>query len=143
MKLAQAEIQYKEYLSKNKMFFTKERALILQAVLNQEGHFSVDELDFEMQKSDKKASRATLYRSINNLVDAGILIEADFGHGHIHYEIAGSAPHEHLVCNECGKVTEVKSPKILNAIESLSEEYDFAFVSHKSTIFGICKKCQG
>ena len=142
MKLALAEKQLKEYLSNQKMFFTKERALILKAVLKQSGHFSVDELDYEMQKGDKKASRATLYRSISNLVDAGILVEADFGHGHIHYELAGSAPHEHLVCNDCGKAYEVNSPKILDAVKALSKEHDFEVASHKTTIFGICKKCQ-
>lgn len=142
MNFQEAEKKFKTYLSKQNMFYTKERALILNAVLHQSGHFSVDELDFAMQKGEKKASRATLYRSISNLVDAGILLEADFGHGHVHYELADSTPHEHMVCKECGKIFEVNNPKLLKAIESIALENKFLVNSHKTVIFGTCHTCQ-
>src|SRR3954466_6288425 len=86
--LPEARGIYSEFLKKNKMFFTKERAQLLDFIFDQKGHFSADELMFEMQKQraaaagDVKVSRATLYRSLSQMVDAGILSESDFGHGH-------------------------------------------------------------
>ena len=65
---------YTDYLKKNKMFFTKERAQLLEFIFAQKGHFSADELMFEMQKEEIKVSRATLYRSLSQLVDAYQLV---------------------------------------------------------------------
>ena len=94
----QAESLYKDFLARNKMFYTKERVTILEAVMGRDDHFSVDELLYDMQSKKLRVSRATLYRALSQLVDANILVEADFGHGHIHYELVGAEPHEHLVC---------------------------------------------
>jgi Fur family ferric uptake transcriptional regulator len=133
---------YRDYLARQdqKMFYTKERAIILEAVLQQEGHFSVDELLFDMQKKTMRVSRATLYRSLSQLAAAGILTEADFGHGHTHYELLGDEPHEHLVCRECGKVFEVVSEELNQAIKNLAASQGFVVQTHRTQIFGTCIK---
>src|SRR5690606_32944450 len=97
-RLATARNRYAEFLKRNKMFLTKERTALLEFIFAQEGHFSADELLYEMQRTGLKASRATLYRTLSQLVEAGVLSESDFGHGHTHYEInLGDRPHAHLV----------------------------------------------
>lgn len=138
----EAQRRYGDFLDRNKMFFTKERVLIVEAVFLMEGHFSADELLFEMQKRGMRVSRATLYRSLSQLVDCGVLVEADFGHGHTHYELLGSEPHEHLVCQTCGKVVEVVSSEINTAIANLAKEQGFRLVSHRTYIAGVCPECQ-
>ena len=138
--LSEARIVYAEYLKKNKMFFTKERTQLLDFIFDQEGHFSVDELIFEMQKRNVKVSRATLYRSLNQMVDAGILSESDFGHGHTHYEIdLGSKPHVHLICSVSGDVREVHSQKLETALEELAKKEGFKVKRYKIQLFGISK----
>ncbi len=132
--------QYRAYLIRNKMFFTKERSMILEAVLDREDHFSVDELLYDMQSQKLRVSRATLYRALSQLVDAAILVEADFGHGHTHYERVGAEPHEHLVCVKCGKVKEVFSPDLNALIHQLAINEGFKFVSQKTQVFVECPK---
>ncbi|MBW8889678.1 MAG: transcriptional repressor [Fibrobacteres bacterium] len=131
---------YSDFLKKNKMFFTKERTRLLDFILGQEGHFSADELLFGMQKADLKVSRATLYRSLSQLVEAGILSESDFGHGHTHYEIAlGSKPHVHLICTDSGDVREVYSQKLEDALNDLARKEGFKIKRYKIQVFGVSK----
>ena len=134
---------YNQYLVKNKMFYTKERATILDTILQRDDHFSVDELIFDMQKDDVKISRATLYRSLSQLAEAGILEEADFGHGHMHYELASDGdPHYHLICTECQAVEEVESRDLIEAVDSMCKKKKFKPTRHKLQIFGLCKTCK-
>jgi Fur family ferric uptake transcriptional regulator len=137
-----AEEIYKQFLQRNKMFYTRERAVILETVMSRSDHFSVDELLFSMQKDKLRVSRATLYRSLSQLADAGILIEADFGHGHMHYEVMGGEPHEHLVCTKCSSVTEVVSPDFIKSLQDLAAQEHFQLSSHKTQVFGVCADCQ-
>lgn len=138
--LPEAHGLYSDFLKKNKMFFTKERTRLLDFILGQEGHFSADELLFAMQKVDLKVSRATLYRSLSQLVEAGILSESDFGHGHTHYEIAlGSKPHVHLICTDSGDVREVYSQKLEDALNDLARKEGFKIKRYKIQVFGISK----
>ena len=133
-----ARESYREYLIRNRMFFTKERNVILEAVLNRDDHFSVDELLYDMQSQQLRVSRATLYRALSQLVDAGILVEADFGHGHIHYERVGGEPHEHLICVKCGKVREVQSPDLIQLVHDLAQNEGLKYVNQKTQIFVEC-----
>jgi Fur family ferric uptake transcriptional regulator len=141
--LPAARSLYTEYLKKNKMFFTKERARLLEFIFAQKGHFSADELMFEMQKEEIKVSRATLYRSLSQLVDAGILSESDFGHGHTHYEITlGAKPHVHLVCTDTGEVREVHSKKLEDALSELARREGFKIKRYKIQVFGVSKRAR-
>ena len=138
--LPEARDLYAEFLKKNKMFFTKERAQLLDFIFEQQGHFSADELMFEMQKSNVKVSRATLYRSLSQMVEAGILSESDFGHGHTHYEIAiGSKPHVHLICTDSGDVKEVHSQRLEDALNDLARKEGFKIKRYKIQVFGVSK----
>ncbi len=139
--LQEAKAVYSEYLKNNKMFFTKERTDLLHFIFDQKGHFSADELVFEMKKENIKVSRATLYRSLNQLVDAGILSESDFGHGHTHYEITlGTKPHVHLICTDTGDVREVQSQKLELALNALAKKEGFKIKRFKIQLFGLSKK---
>lgn len=143
MNFEEAERKYKSFLSERRMFYTRERALIFRVVFARRDHFSVDDLMFHMQNEGLKVSRATLYRSLANLAEADILVEADFGHGHIHYERAGSkAQHEHLVCSGCGRVVEVRSPELTEAIQKIVASEGFDLISHRLQISGKCKECR-
>jgi Fur family ferric uptake transcriptional regulator len=138
--LPEARGIYSEFLKKNKMFFTKERTQLLDFIFQQQGHFSADELMFEVQKAGVKVSRATLYRSLNQMVDAGILAESDFGHGHTHYEIAvGNKPHVHLICTDSGEVREVHSRKLEDALNDLARREGFKIKRFKIQVFGVSK----
>jgi Fur family transcriptional regulator, ferric uptake regulator len=135
--LAIAQARYAEFLKRNKMFLTKERTALLEFIFAQNGHFSADELLFEMQRTGLKASRATLYRTLSQLIEAGVLSESDFGHGHTHYEIdMGDRPHAHLVSLDSDDVREVTSDKLEAAIAEILRKENFAVRRFNIQIFG-------
>ena len=140
--IKEAEGLYANYLKKEKNFFTNERKVILNSIFEYgEGHFSTDELLFELQKSSKKVSRATLYRALKQLVGAGVLVEADFGHGHTHYEISvGHKHHIHLICSDSGTVKEVESPELEKVLQKIAKSENFNLKSHKIQLFGVLQK---
>lgn len=142
MQLAKAVQSYREFLSRQGMLFTKERLLILQSVFSRSDHFSADDLLFYMHGEGLEVSRATLYRNLKLLAQAGILVEADFGHGHIHYELASGNPHEHLVCTDCGKVLEVNTAAFSEAVQSVADSQGFTVTHHLLKIFGRCADCR-
>lgn len=134
--------KFRDYLSSHGMLFTQERNRILQAIYSREDHFSADDMLFHMHEQGLKVSRATLYRNLKQMTQAGLLVEADFGHGHIHYERAiGVTPHEHLVCQLCETVSEVSSPQVAQAVQQIVQGQGFTLNHYQLKIFGICSVC--
>lgn len=133
--LAVAQIRYAEFLKRSKMLLTRERTTLLEFLFVQKGHFSADELLYEMQRTGIKVSRATLYRALSHFVEAGILSESDFGHGHTHYEIdLGSKPHVHLI--EGDEIKEVASPQLEKVLMQLARKEGFSIRRYKIQVFG-------
>ena len=131
---------YGKFLSLNSMFFTKERKLILAMALNHSSHFSADELLFDIQKAHKKVSRATIYRCLRQMVECGVLVEADFGHGHQHYELSlGNERHIHLIDTKTGKVREVVNEDLYKIISKIANSESFEISHQKIQLFGINK----
>ena len=138
--LASARTRYAEFLKRNKMLLTRERVALLDFLFAQKGHFSADELLYEMQRTGLKVSRATLYRTLNHFVEAGILSESDFGHGHTHYEIdLGSKPHVHLVSLENDEIKEVANPQLETVLKQLARKEGFDIKRYKIQVFGTFK----
>lgn len=134
---ALAQTRYAEYLKRNKMFLTRERTALLEFIFAQPGHFSADELLYEMQRTKLKASRATLYRTLSQLVEAGVLSESDFGHGHTHYEVdLDDTPHVHLVSLDTEEVREVTSDKLVAAFGEILRKEGFSAKRFNLQIFG-------
>ena len=139
----EAKSIYSAFLKKSSMFFTKERKLILESVFQQDDHFSTDELYFEMQKQGKKVSKGTLYRGLHQLHQCGVLMEADFGHGHAHYELAlGGKQHIHLICKESEEIKEVESEELEKILQKICEKEDFELSYHKIQLFGVMKNAK-
>lgn len=136
------EARYRAFLSDQGMLYTRERATILEAVFKRQDHFSADDLLFHMRQDGMDVSRATLYRNLKLLCKADLLVEADFGHGHLHYERAAGSLHEHLVCKKCGAVTEVNTSRFAEAVQQVATQSGFKVEHHQLKIFGLCKKCQ-
>ena len=122
------------------MFFTKERVALLHAIFEQPDHFSADELLFEIQKSSRKVSRATLYRSLSQMVEVGILSESDFGHGHTHYEVLmGAKPHAHLILSDTGEVREIHSKRLEQVLDELAEREGVVIKQCKIQVFATAR----
>lgn len=129
---------FRRYLHGEKLKFTPERAMILDATLRKEGLFEAEQLVSDLKQLGHRVSRATVYRTLNHLHDAGILKQVFFDNKQSHYEvIAGRASHDHLICVETGRVIEFNSEKLRKLRDEICQEHGFDPISHQFHIYGI------
>jgi Fur family transcriptional regulator, ferric uptake regulator len=112
--------------------------MILDATLRQNGLFEADQLASDLKQLGHRVSRATVYRTLSHLHDAGILKQVFFDHKQSHYEvIAGRGAHDYLICVETGRVIEFSSDKLKKLRDEICREHGFDPVSHQFHIYGI------
>ena len=117
--------------------------MILDAVLRQSGLFEAEKLLAELQKLGHRASRATTYRTLSHLQDAGILRQVFFDNKQSYYEvIAGRQSYDYLICVETGRVIEFNSEKLRNLRDEICREHGFAALSHQFHIFGVSPEAE-
>jgi Fur family ferric uptake transcriptional regulator len=131
------------YLEMNNHRKTPERYAILNAVYSMEGHFTLDELGNKLSMEYKfPVSRATLYNTLNLFLELRLVIRHRF-QGATKYEACyDNNSHCHQMCTVCGKVDEVNSPEIVEAISNLHLNR-FRKDGFTLYIYGICSICQG
>lgn len=134
---------FKDYLKSKKFNLTRERKEILKEVFSIEGHLEAEKIFLRLKRNRKKISRATVYRTLNLLVDSGLVRKVYLGENHIHYEhIFGHTHHDHLVCLKCGKVIEFADEKIEELQARICLKKKFKELSHTVQIFGYCRDCR-
>jgi Fur family transcriptional regulator, ferric uptake regulator len=107
---------FRRFLKKRALKFTSERAMILEAVLSKHGLFEADQLLYEMRQSNLRVSKATIYRTLKHLVEAGIIREVPLDSKQAHYQmIYGRKPTDHLVNTETDQVIEFFDSEILKS----------------------------
>ena len=130
------------YLEMNNHRKTPERYAILQAVYSMGDHFTLDELGEKLSNDYKfPVSRATLYNTLNLFMELRLVIRHRF-QGSTKYEACYEGEsHCHQICTVCGKVTEVKTPEVTEAINMLHLKR-FRKDGYTLYIYGICSTCQ-
>jgi Fur family ferric uptake transcriptional regulator len=119
------------------------RDVIVQIFLRQEGHLAADELVELIRKEDGRISRATIYRTLQWMVDAGIARKVDFGEGRFRFEHSYRHPrHFHLICKTCSQSFEFLSSDIEALIEEIAEARRFSARQSVLQIYGTCENCQ-
>ena len=122
---------------------TPEREQVIKAILSIQDHFDVDELYLRLKKDNEKISKATIYRTIPLLIQSGLIQEAYFEDGHMHYEhIYGHEHHCHLRCLNCGRVVEFADEAAKSVEKKVQERYGFVVTGHKLDVYGYCPKCK-
>ncbi|HON10820.1 MAG TPA: transcriptional repressor [Chitinispirillaceae bacterium] len=136
--------RFKEYLSLKGLSFTPQRSIILEHLIKDSSHFNAEDLISVFRRKKIPVSRATVYRTISHLVDAGFLLPVALESSQAYYEFApDSAHHEHLVCEKCGRIIEFTDPMLENRIESIASLHGFKISRHAVQISGTCRRCCG
>ncbi len=124
---------------------TKGRFKIIEMIAKYRTHFEIEELVRWISFQNKNvASRSTIYRTVRLLQEFGAIREVIKLNNRTIYEfVVGRHHHEHLICIECGKITEFYKEEIEQLQEEVCKEYNFTPINHRLEIFGICRECKG
>jgi Fur family ferric uptake transcriptional regulator len=127
---------FRRYLHGQKLKFTPERAMILDAVLRHNGLFEADGLIEGLKQLGHRVSRATAYRTLAHLQDAGILKQVFLDNKQSYFEvIVGGRQNDYLICVSTGRVIEFSSEKLRRLRDEICAEHGFEPLSHQFLIF--------
>jgi Fur family ferric uptake transcriptional regulator len=135
---------FKQLLKKNSLKFTIQREVILETLYNSDEHLTPEALHNLIQEKhpDLKTGIATVYRTLSLLEDSHIVTSLSFGAQGKKYELGAKEHHDHLICTECGKITEFVDTEIEQRQHILTDKLGFKMLDHSMQIYGICKECQ-
>lgn len=133
---------FEEYLDANEGRYTVQKRAIVDEIFKVKTHFEVEDFIDRLRADNNKFSRATVYRTIKQLLDAGLLQKISTRDGKVFYE--KSVPdkqHDHLICNSCGKILEIKDPLISQYLNEHCDKLGFVPEYRSLHIYGQCNKC--
>ena len=120
---------------------TPQRQLVLEAVARLD-HATPEEIGAQVQQTARGVNISTIYRTLELLEQIGMVTHTHLGHGAPIYHLASDADHVHLVCRQCGRVSQIGPDAIRPLITALDERHGFETDVGHLTVFGRCRDCR-
>jgi len=121
---------------------TPQREMVVQTLAHSGRHMDADEVFAAVQERSQAVNIATVYRTLDLLVEEGLASCADLGAGRVVYATVRHGPHVHLVCRQCGQVVDADVTLFEPAFRELREQYGFACGPQHFAIRGLCADCR-
>jgi Fur family ferric uptake transcriptional regulator len=135
--------RFARFLESKDLRLTEARAAIVEAAMAREGHYPIEELIADLKQRGIRGSKATVYRTLPLLAEAGILEPAILAGETRSYETTfGRHHHDHLRCGQCGKVVEFEFEAFEILQREVATRYGFRLESHHHELVGTCPECQ-
>lgn len=131
---------FESYLEKLGLRQTKQRRIILNAVLSLGAHVDAEAISREARNLDDSIGLATVYRSLQLMMGAGILVERKFDKERAHFELSDTLVqhHDHFICTTCGKIVEFFDEELEDLQVKIAERLGFRLTDHRMDLFGDC-----
>ena len=136
--------QFTRFLQRRGKRVTKQRRLIVQTVFSHHDHFDADELMEHLQEliAKREVSRPTVYRTLSELVEAGLLRKMALGGRSVFEHDYGYPRHDHLYCQVCNRLIEFHSEALERLRDKVARQHDFQVVGHRMFVTGVCSDCR-
>ena len=135
--------RFERFLHEKDLRLTEARAAIVEAALSRQGHYPLEDLIADLRKRGIRGSKATVYRTLPLLAEAGILQPAVVaGDGKSYETTYGRQHHDHLLCKRCGKVIEFEFEAFEILQREVAARYGFRLDGHHHELVGLCPECQ-
>lgn len=134
---------YRAELERRDLRITPQRLMILQVIDEGAGHLTADAIGERIRARFPSIHQGTIYRTLDVLRASGLVTETRLGDRSAVYELIGSHPHHHLVCDRCGQVIEFGDALLAPLRETLRDQFGFQARTDHFAIFGVCKECAG
>lgn len=144
--ITELEEQFKSFLYAHNGKVTNERLALLRAIYENDGHYSVDELLELMRTQSQRISRATVYRTLDLLVQSGLVKKLAIEGQETRYESAMTqGHHDHIICVDCHKILEFYDDALEKMQDEILDQHHFKMVRHVHQLYGRCTQvdCPG
>ena len=134
--------RFRAWMAERQLPLTPQRLAIADLLLNSEGHLSAEELIAALAEKGFKVGTATVYRTIDVLLESGFVVERNRGEGFRRFEANRDLPHhEQLLCTVCGVVEEFRDAALERMTHRVADAHGFVRERHRLVIYGTCANC--
>lgn len=138
---------FENFLEEHCLKFTQQRRLVYEEILAMDEHFDVDTLLLRLKQKGARISKATIYRTLQLLMECGLLRRVQLSpDGATAEAVYAACPKgcavDNLVCTECGKTLRFSKEDVCNLCADIAGQHGFALRSHCLNIFAVCPECQ-
>ncbi len=134
---------FKRWISGEKLKATRQRQAIVNIFLDSSGHKNLSQIHAQVVKVNPKIGYTTVYRTLKLLTRSGLAVQRKFADGETRYESAsGKTHHDHLICLECGKITEFENEDMETMQSQIAQRYHFKISHHRMELYGQCADCR-
>ena len=135
--------RFEEYLQTKGMRNTEQRRILVEHVFSHHDHFDADDLIEQLPSKGQPGyvSRPTVYRTLNEFVDAGLLRKFELDGRHVFEHDYGYPDHDHLHCTKCQRLIEFQSEELSAMFDKVAEDHQFRISGHRLIISGLCADC--
>ncbi|MEM9411227.1 MAG: Fur family transcriptional regulator [Planctomycetota bacterium] len=138
------EQRFEDYLQSRGMRNTEQRRSLIRVVFSEHEHFDADQLieRLPLRGDEGYVSRPTVYRTLSEFVDAGLLKKFDLDGRSVYEHDYGYPQHDHFYCNRCHQLIEFQDEALSKKIDEIAAEHRFQKRSHRLLITGVCNECR-
>lgn len=145
VEVASSPIQrFEEFLASRGKRITQQRRIIVDEVFSRHEHFDADDLILHLGKTvaARSVSRPTVYRTLAELVDSGLLKDMVLGGRTVYEHDYGYPQHDHLYCQKCHALIEFQTEELTAIRDAVAKEHQFRVTGHRLIIYGVCAACR-